>query len=211
MAEKKKQNPRYVTPAGVASWPKLNEPDTKFNAEGTYGVKLLLDPNDAKHKAFLDKLDGMADEAFEAMKKEHTKYSKQMTRVAPYAPELDSEGDETGKVVVNFTMPAVVERKKDKKKFTLKPALYDAAGTPLAADLKIGGGSTIQVSFESWAYFSAKDKEAGITRRLVAVRVIERKEWVGTQSAADFGFDVNDEFAATASTEGDDTEGVDDF
>ena len=30
--------PRYVTPKGAAQYPKLNQPDTKFNPDGDYKV-----------------------------------------------------------------------------------------------------------------------------------------------------------------------------
>lgn len=209
MADKKKQNVRYVTPVGVASWPKLHEPDEKYN---TFQVKLLLDPNTKPHADFMAKLDTMTDAAVEEMKKEHSKYAKQIKRAAPYAPELDKEGDETGLIVVNFSAPSVFVRKKDKKEFPNKIALYDAAGTPLASDVRVGGGSQIQVSFESWPYFIPKDKDAGMTRRLVAARVVELKVWSGNQTASDFGFDVNDAFAESVASGADaDDSDEDDF
>jgi hypothetical protein len=211
MAEEKKKNVRYVTPVGIASWPKLviGEPDTKFDEDGSYGVKLLLDPE--KDAKFLAQLDEMAAAALVAMKEANPKHAKVTTLVPPYAPETDKEGEETGKIVVNFTMPAVIVRKKDKKRFTMSPKLFDAKGTPLPEGTKIGGGSSIQVSFESWPYFSGKDKEAGITRRLVAVRVLDLKVWSGSQDASDFGFDVADGFAENTESGSDEDTAGDDF
>jgi hypothetical protein len=207
MADKKK-NPRYVSPAGIASWPKVRTPDTKFakaGEKGTFSIKLLLDPQ--KDAAFLEKLDTMAAAALEAMKKEHTKFSKVMKLVSPYAPELDKEGNETGKIVVNFTSPAEVTRKKDGKKFDLKITVFDAMLTPIPAETDIGGGSIVKVSFESWPYFSAKEKEAGITRRLIGVQVLELKQWSGSASASDFGFEEEEGFSGiNDSPEGDDSE-----
>lgn len=198
MADKKK-NPRYTTPAGIASWPKVRTPDTKFNADGTFSVKLLLDPN--KDAAFLQKLDDMADAALEAMQREHKKFSKVMTLVAPYAPELDKDGNETGKVVVNFTSPAIIRNKEKTKEWKMSIAVFDAQLTPLPGDKDIGGGSTVKVSFESWPYFNAKDKEAGITRRLIGVQVLELKEWGGNRDASDFGFEAEDGFSGISSTD----------
>ena len=187
MAEKKK-NVRYTTPAGIASWPKLRVADTKFDADGSYGVKLLLDPNHPATQPFLTKLDEMAAAAFVEMKKENTKYAKVMKLVTPYANELDKDGNETGKIVLNFTMPAVIRNKEKTKEWKLKPVIFDATLTPLPEEQDVGGGSTIIVSFESWPYFNAKDKEAGITRRLVAVQVLDLKQWNGSVDAASFGF-----------------------
>jgi hypothetical protein len=204
MADKKK-NPRYVSPAGIASWPKVRTPDTKFNEDGTYSVKLLLDPE--KDAAFLAKLDTMAEAALEAMKAEHKKFSKVMTLVSPYAPELDKDGNETGKVVVNFTSPAQITSKKTGKTYNLKIAVFDAQLTPLPVEQDIGGGSLVKVSFESWPYFNAKDKEAGITRRLIGVQVLELKEWSGSQSASDFGFQAEDGFGESTADSNDDESG----
>jgi hypothetical protein len=213
MAEKKK-NPRYTTPAGIASWPRLSTPDTKFNADGTYSVKLLLDENNAEHATFLRKLDALADAALVAMKKENAKYAKVMKLVTPYAPELDKDGNETGKTVLNFTMPAIIRNKEKTKEWKLKPVVFDANLQPLPADVEVGGGSTIKVSFESWAYFNAKDKEAGITRRLLAVQVLDLKTWNGGADASSFGFEAAEGFAVnepdTEGSSADATEG-DDF
>lgn len=204
MADKKK-NPRYVSPAGIASWPKVRTPDTKFNEDGTFSVKLLLDPQ--KDAAFLEKLDKMAEQALEAMKAEHKKFSKVMTLVSPYAPELDKEGNETGKIVVNFTSPAKITSKKTGKVYHLKIAVFDAQLMPIPAETDIGGGSIVKVSFESWPYFNAKDKEAGITRRLIGVQVLELKQWSGSASASDFGFEEEEGFSGiNDSPEGDDSE-----
>lgn len=208
MADKKEKRPRFTSPVGVFVWPKLNEPDYKFNEDGEYGVKLALDPQNEEHAAFLANLDERAAAALEEMKEANKKYAKVMTLAEPYAPELDKDGEETGRVLVNFTMPAIITRKSDKKTWTMKPALFDANGTPLSPDQKIGGGSTGRVAFESWSYFNAsgKEKTAGITKRLVAVQVLERKEWQGNADASAFGFDVVDGFAAAATTEDSDTE-----
>ena len=43
----KKKNVRITTPTGVAQWPRLNEPDTKFDKDGVYSVGLRLPKDDA--------------------------------------------------------------------------------------------------------------------------------------------------------------------
>lgn len=194
MADKKEKRIRYTSPAGIASWPKLNTPDAKY---GHYGVKLLLDPNDPRTPPFLAFLDAETDKAVIAMKEEKgAKLAKTMERGAAYEDEMDTDGNETGKVVVNFTMPSVIERKSDGKKWTLKPALFDAKGTPLAADVEIGGGSLIKVSFELSPYYVASSKKAGVSRRMVAVQVLDLKQWSGNSDASSFGFESEEGFSA---------------
>lgn len=44
MAKKKK----FVTPAGIAVFPRLNRPDTKYNEYGTYSADLRIPVEEAK-------------------------------------------------------------------------------------------------------------------------------------------------------------------
>ena len=39
---------KLVSPKGVASYPKLNEPDTKFKPDGEYSVSLICEPDEVK-------------------------------------------------------------------------------------------------------------------------------------------------------------------
>ena len=64
-----KTNRKYfTTPTGVAKYPHLNKPDTKFNADGEYHTKLVV-PN-AACAELVEKLDAMHEEAYETIKKE---------------------------------------------------------------------------------------------------------------------------------------------
>ena len=38
----------FVTPKGIAVWPKLNAPDYKFNVDGEYSVKLKLSAEESQ-------------------------------------------------------------------------------------------------------------------------------------------------------------------
>ena len=42
------KNPSITTPKGTAIFPKLNEPDKKFNPEGVYSLTLRLSDAEAK-------------------------------------------------------------------------------------------------------------------------------------------------------------------
>jgi DNA-directed RNA polymerase len=51
----KPKNPRYVTPAGTAQYPYLTKPDTKFNPDGEYKLKLEIPADQAQDiVTFLD-------------------------------------------------------------------------------------------------------------------------------------------------------------
>lgn len=193
MADKKEKRVRHTSPARIAVWPKINEPDAKYN---NYGIKLALDPNDETDQRFMAFLDAETDKAFVAMKEEKgAAKAKKMERAAPYEEETDKEGNETGRMLVNFTMPAVIQNKEKTKTWTLKPALFDAKGTPLPGDVKVGGGSLVKVSFELSPFYVESSKKAGVSRRLVAVQVIDLKQWNGNQDASSFGFGEEDGFS----------------
>jgi hypothetical protein len=185
MAEKKKKVLVQSCPL-VALWPKLHEPDTKFNADGEYTFRGKGDPNDPKVAAFIAKVEELVDAAYQKAKDENPKFAKVMKRVSPVKMELDDNGDETGMVTINFKKVAKVTSKKDGKVYTFKVMLYDAQLNPLPKSVKIGGGSVLRASFEPYPYFNAKDKEAGISCRLEAVQVLELKTW--NKDGAAFGF-----------------------
>ena len=51
----KPKKPRYTTPAGIAQYPWLNKPDTKFNPDGEFKVNLEVDSESAQSLVtFLD-------------------------------------------------------------------------------------------------------------------------------------------------------------
>jgi hypothetical protein len=211
----KEKRVRMTTPRLRLKYPRLTIPDTKFNPDGEYGTKGLLDPSTDAAQKFLKQLDKLTDDAFAKMKEEHKKFSKVMTRAATYRAELNDDGDETGLIELGFTMPAKVTAKKGPnvgKTYAFKPALFDAFGQPVTKkDIRIGAGTEAKVSFEFWPYFAPNDKKAGLTKRLVAVQIIKLVEWTG-QDAGDFGFSTEDDGfdvseGAESTTDGDDTEG----
>jgi len=46
--QKKENFPINFTPVGIASYPHLNKPDTRFDDDGVYQVDLILDKNEVK-------------------------------------------------------------------------------------------------------------------------------------------------------------------
>ena len=193
MANKKRV--RLTTPKGVAKFPYLNRPDTKFNADGEYRVQLLLDPNDEQVQEFLQRLDELTDEAVEKVKDDLVKEGKKakakaVKRRAAYKNEEDQDGEPTGMVEVKFRCKAKVKTK-DGRVIELRPAIFDAKAKPVE-NLDIYGGSVIKVNFTPSPYYVASSGEAGITLQLNAVQVIELVSKAG--DAASFGFTEEEGF-----------------
>lgn len=107
---------KAVSPKGVASWPKFNKPDTRFDAEGVYKVGLVVPPKEAK--AFQDQIQ----EVFEA---EFGK-AKLAKAIMPF------KEDEDGNIVFNF-------------KSKNKPMMVDSQGTPIKEELNVASGSVLKV------------------------------------------------------------------
>ena len=217
MAMTKKKAPRFATPKGVAVYPWLNKPDSKFNAAGEFKTSLMITGEDfdraLKHKleAFDGKsirelLDEAADANFETAKEEADRAHKKLVeRVDPYSEVLDEDGNGTGDYLIKFKLLHKVTPKNGKP-FTQRPALLDSKRKPTTAP--IFGGSIIKVIFEINPYVMTDKKgnkvrsiDAGLSLRMKAVQVIELS---AGQNAYDDMLDEEEGFE-------DDGSGVDEF
>lgn len=169
----KTKKPRFTTPRGVAVFPHLDKPDTKFakeGEEGKYSVKLRLRLDEAR--PLIDQLNAeMAASLKEAIADPANK-GKAKQADPPY--QID---EESGTVTVTF-------------KSKLKPALFDATPKPIEAE--VWGGSEIKVNFCIGRFFT-KLVGAGVTLYLNAVQVLQlRTRGMGGDAGA-YGFQGDDE------------------
>lgn len=183
----KVKNTRYTTPAGIAQYPYLTKPDTKFNPDGEYKLSVeIKDPNlSAPLVAFLD--EQFAASVAKAKKENPGKKIKEGD--VPY-----SVNDDTGAVTVRFKLKAKVTPKMGDP-FEQRPALFDAKGKPIGADAKIGGGSKVKVAYELVPYYTAI-AGAGVSLRLKAVQVIDLVEFSGGASSEAYGFGQEEGYEA---------------
>lgn len=182
----KVKNPRYTTPAGIAQYPYLTKPDTKFNPDGEYKISVEIPGAAAQDTVtFLD--EQFAASVAKAKKDNPGKKIKEGD--VPY-----SVNDDTGKVTVRFKLKAKVTPKQGDP-FEQRPALFDAKGKPIGADAKIGGGSKVKVAYELVPYYTAI-AGAGISLRLKAVQVIDLVEFSGGASSEAYGFGEEEGYEA---------------
>ena len=156
---------RITSPLGEAVWPKLNKPDTKFNKDGVYEVKLRLGEEEAK--PFIETLKEILKEHVDATGK-----SKPKMAPLPWREVEDDDNNPTGQIDFKFKLNAVGGR--GDNQFTQRPALYDSEGKIMSEE--IGGGSLIQIGAEVVPYDVASIG-VGISLRLKAVKVFELKEY----------------------------------
>ena len=164
----------FTTPKGIAQYPWLSKPDTKFNEEGEYKVNLILTKKEAA--PVIEQINAAFAENFKIQEKEHGKDIK--TANPPYVDELDDDNKPTGNVIIKF-----------KSKALYAPAIFDAKGNVMK-DSNIWGGSEIRVNGSIAPYY-VKLIGAGVALRLRAVQVIQYVEG-GTGSADRFGFEEVD-------------------
>lgn len=187
MADKKKR-PTFTTPVGVGRYMWVRKPDTKFNAEGTYKVDLILEGKDAEK--LKERIDGLIDEAWdEKTDGLGAAKVKKLSRACPYEAEEDDDGNETGRTIFKFKQNAVIKMKDGSKK-KVKIAVFDAKGKPTEANPY--SGSSVAVSFSTRPYLMESTKMVGITMDLLAVQIIELVSG-GSRDGADYGFETHDD------------------
>lgn len=202
---------RITTPKGIAKFPWLTKPDTRFSSDGVYHVQLLLKPDDPGVQEFLALLDRLGDEALNEIRQQLEESGKKAKAKSlqyrpPYQPDFDQEGEETGYISVRFKTRAK-GKNREGKTFNRKPAIFDAKGNRIEGDIAIYGGSIIRVNFTPSSYHSAATNEAGVTLRLNAVQVIELVS--RSDDAASFGFGVEDGYEYSPNQTQDDADDQD--
>lgn len=188
-----------TSPKGIAVYPRLSTPDTKFNKAGVYSVKLRLAADVAK-KFYNENLKPLLDASLEIAKKnaKTPALAAKITAVKPYTKETDDDGKETGNILFNFKATAGGTRKADGKPWERGPIpVFDAKLKPML-DAKVGGGSELKVSFDTAPYFIAKEKNAGLSLYLEGVQILKLVEYTGGRNAEGMGFGEEDGYDASA-------------
>ena len=154
-------NKTFTTNKGVAYYPYISAPDTKFDESGHYKVNLCLSKEEAK--PVTDLIQGEILAGIKAMKE--AKPNKQIKQAPlPYHDELDDDtGEPTGNVIIKF-----------KSKAAYKPAVFDAKGSMMAKH----------------NIYDSPSIGAGVTLRLRAVQVIEYVEGSSGAGKFGFGEEV---------------------
>lgn len=208
--------PRVTTPIGASLFTNVDKPDTKWKPEGEYRARILL--NATEHAEFLATLDQMALDSFEHECKTLKPAMKKVSEVAsPYAVEFDSEGQETGNVIVSASLRAEYTDKKTGRTYTSVPAVFDSAypkPNPVEREgLVIGNGSLIRISMDPRSYYMPSSKKGGVSFRLRAIQVIELKSYSGNADSYGFGgieggFQSQSQTSGSASASDDDDDDV---
>jgi len=154
-------NKILTSPEGVAEFPYISEPDTVFNPDGLFHTKLVCKKSESlKVKKDIDDL--IAQE----IKKQHDKDPEKPIKKAPL-PYVESDDE----ITFNFKLNASGTRKSDGKAFTQEPNIVNADMSPFNKELKIWGGSKLQITFEPYSWNMPIG--IGCTLRIKTVQVLE--------------------------------------
>lgn len=183
---------RITSPEGIAIYPRLTTPDTKFDKDGVYSVDLELDQTAKEVTSFLVSLKAAADAAYKAVCEQRG--GKKLKRA-----DLPIKEGEDGKIRVKFKLKAKAGN--EEKSWEQKPVLFDSLGTALQTPPNVGSGSRIKVAFEVVPYFTAM-VGAGVSLRMKAVQILDLKEYTPGDNFDAYGFKSDPKgFAAKAATE----------
>ena len=157
-----------VTPLGKAVFPKINQPDFKFDEMGVYSCKLHVDEED--FNKFSAQVEELAETAYQAElnKQGKTKLKKMQSLPVRITEEGDFE--------IYSKQPAKKNTSKGVLEFNV--AMYDSEGNKLPSDTNIGSGSKLRLSVE-FAPWYVPSIGFGYTLRLRAAQVVELVEYSG--------------------------------
>lgn len=183
-------NTLLTFPKGIAVYPALNRPDTRFHDLGAYKANVRVSAEEAA--PFITKLQEIA--------KAHTGKALPRAKNSCWEFVLDDEGAETGEVL--FKAQAKNRLRKDGKTWDRRPAVIDAKRNDLPTDVQIWGGSTIRVQVEVYEYSMP---QKGLNLQPIMVQVIDLVTGGGRADSS--AFDDEDGYEAP---EGRDTSAFDD-
>jgi hypothetical protein len=181
--------PKIVSPKGIAVYPWLNRPDTKFSEDGDFKVTLKVDAAEAS--PLIQKLDDIISDYQQQQSKVDPKMSRYNV-TQPYEEEMDDQGNLTGNYLFKFKQKAKIHTK-DGRTIDMKVALVDASRTPTT--VIVGGGSEIKIAATVFPYAMNTNKTIGLSLRPNAVQILSL---VSNQSNVVSMFDDEDGFKTEA-------------
>jgi len=181
MALKARTKHEIIKAKGVAKYCHLNEPNKKFDPEfGVYSCDLIIDKEQAD--AIKQQLRPLYEEELRATQEANP--GKGITQREFPIEEVDG----------GFLIKAKIKaggRRKDGEVYHMSIALYDSQGKHLDPEVKVWGGSTVNVAFRPRFWYTAS-MGFGVTFDLQAVQVLQLGEG-GVSSIAASAFEITNE------------------
>ena len=174
---------RLSTPAGVAVYPRLKTPDTKFDDLGIYKADVAVPLADAEPLM----------EQLAAAFKKHTGKAPKKAENTMWLMEVDEAGEETGNVIFKLRIKNRIS-KKTGEIWDRRPKLFDASLKPI--DVNPWGGSKMVVSFDVYEWDAGG--KVGVSLQPVGVQILELKTGTGGADASAMGFQKQEGYSGTS-------------
>jgi hypothetical protein len=162
-----------MSPSGIACWPYLNSPDSKFASPGdpgSYKVDLKLSLDEAAD--FMSSVEDFRDSHMDGRPAN-----------LPWKKELDENNKETGNILIRFTQKEFIKTTRG----NMPMAILLIDGSKQKMSEIIGPGSTIKVKCNARVW--TVKGETGVTLHPVVVQCTDLKE---SMAASSDGFDEVD-------------------
>lgn len=180
-----------TTPKGIAVFPWLTKPDTKFNEDGVYHCGIALNPEDPGVNEFLARVKEITKEAAEAVKASGV---KKVNVHPPVVEEEDDDGNKTGMFVIK-TKSNATRKGKNGRVSQVQLTLVDAKRNPHPGNIPVYGGSILKLSVTPVARFV--QNKLYVTFYINAVQVIELQ----TSNGVNGFFEEEDGYEAEGNAE----------
>lgn len=156
-----------LTPIGVASYPYLTKPDTKFGNK--YHTKLTFDATAGSGAEFAQQLEDLAEKHFQQCLSEAQKGKRIKKADLPFI----NNGDGTITVIAKLNAEGI--NGKTQQAFTQRPVIYDEKNRTWDLNTGIFSGFELRLQVEVVQY-NTPTLGAGVSLRLKAVKVEKRVE-----------------------------------
>jgi hypothetical protein len=186
MSIKARKKHPVIKVKGTAKYAHLNEPNKRFEPEfGTYSCDLVIDKDQAE----------MLKNTLRPLYEEELKQVQEENQGKKIEQKEFPIKEEEGGFLVKSKLKAG-GRRRDGSEYSLSIALFDSQGKPLPEDVKVWGGSKVNLAFRPRFWYTAM-AGFGVSFDLQAVQVLELQNGGVSGVAADaFGFTSEEGYVA---------------
>ena len=201
------KRPFSITPFGALLHAHLVTADTKFNDDGLFHVRLILEGDDAiSLKDQIDKLTALDWEAYKVREGLKDKDAAKWDMHYSYEIETDDDDNETGRIIFHFKQNAKIKSREtgDLKEISIE--LRDGRDKPIEGLEFVGSGSKGRIMWKGRAAPQKSNKKFGIRLDFSKVQIIDLKAGSGGGfGAVDGGYEHSGSGSSTS--QDDDDEG----
>lgn len=204
------KKPFSITPFGSLLHCHLVEADTKFNADGLFHVKLILDGDDAKalRAKIVEDTEVAWQEFLQTKDAPKGKDAQKWDMHYSYEVETDDDDNETGRIIFHFKQNAKIKSRETGELRDISIEIRDARDKPIADLEFIGSGSKGRIMWKGRGAPQKSNKKFGLRLDFSKVQIIDLKSGSGGGfGAVDGGYEHSGGSTGSSGSAADDDEG----